>query len=160
MLDIHWTGKTNLHSLLKDIRFNLYGEVKDVDKSTFDLINFNDYGDRITAKESIDLSNKIADALAKLKQMQEYTKSSDFRFDNLSISSSIEDVLKKFKTKGGAFNEILKVFSGYCNWSVESLWEGKALRWNILSDEDVEEIENLEASNVPGFTHILTYFSK
>ena len=77
-----------------------------------------------------------------------------------STSSSIEDVLKKFKTKGGAFYGIKIVFSGYCNWSVESLWEGKALRWNILSDEDVEEIENLEASNVPGFTHILTYFSK
>ena len=66
------------------------------------LINFNDYGDRITAKESIDLSNKIADALAKLRQMQEYAKSSDFRFDNLSISSSIEDIQRQI----GKTNEI------------------------------------------------------
>lgn len=77
-----------------------------------------------------------------------------------SISSSIDDVLKKFKNGGGAFYEIKKVFLGYCNWSVESLWDGKAKRWNILSDIDVDEIEDMEDTNVPGFTHILTYFSK
>ena len=77
-----------------------------------------------------------------------------------SISSSIDDVLQKFKTGGGAFNEIKNVFYGYCNWSVESLWDGKAKRWNILNDEDVDEIEDMEDTNVPGFTHILTYFSK
>lgn len=77
-----------------------------------------------------------------------------------SISSSIDDVLQKFKTGGGAFNEIKNVFYGYCNWSVESLWDGKAKRWNILNDADVDEIEDMEDTNVPGFTHILTYFSK
>lgn len=77
-----------------------------------------------------------------------------------SISSSIDDVLKKFKTGGGAFNEIKNVFHGYCNWSVESLWDGKAKRWNILNDSDIDEIEDMEDANVPGFTHILTYFSK
>ena len=77
-----------------------------------------------------------------------------------SISSSIDDVLKKFKTGGGAFNEIKKVFYGYCNWSVESLWDGKPKRWNILNDTDSDEIDDMEDSNVLGFTHILTYFSK
>ena len=77
-----------------------------------------------------------------------------------SISSSIDDVLKKFKTGGGAFNEIKNVFYGYCNWSVESLWDGKPKRWNILNDTDADEIDDMEDSNVLGFTHILTYFSK
>ena len=77
-----------------------------------------------------------------------------------SVSSSIDDVLKKFETGGGAFNEIKNVFYGFCNWSVESLWDGKAKRWNILNDTDVDEIEDMEDTNVPGFTHILTYFSK
>lgn len=77
-----------------------------------------------------------------------------------SISSSIDDVLKKFNMGGGAFSEIKKVFNGYCNWSVESLWDGKAKRWNILNDADIDEIEDIEATSVPGFTHILTYFSK
>ena len=77
-----------------------------------------------------------------------------------SFSSSIDDVLKKFKTGGGAFNEIKKVFSGYCNWSVECLWDGKPKRWNILNDADVNEIEDMKDANIKGFTHILTYFSK
>lgn len=77
-----------------------------------------------------------------------------------STSSSIDDVLMKFKSGGGAFNEIKKVFYGYCNWSVESLWDGKPKRWNILNDTDVDEIDDIENANVPGFTHILTYFSK
>ena len=64
------------------------------------------------------------------------------------------------KTGGGAFNEIKKVFYGYCNWSVESLWDGKPKRWNILNDTDADEIDDMEDSNVLGFTHILTYFSK
>ena len=77
-----------------------------------------------------------------------------------SFSSSIDDVLQKFKIGGGAFNEIKNVFCGYCNWSVESIWDGKAKRWNILNDTDVDEIEDMEDTNVPGFTHVLTYFSK
>ena len=77
-----------------------------------------------------------------------------------SASSSIDDVLKKFKAGGGAFNEIKKVFFGYCNWSVESLWDGKPKRWNILNDADVDEVDDMEGAGIPGFTHILTYFNK
>lgn len=80
-----------------------------------------------------------------------------------SVSYSLDEVVKRFydkKKKGGAFNSIKKDFYGYCNWSVESLWDGKAKRWNILKDADVDEIEDMDDTNVPGFTHILTYFSK
>lgn len=77
-----------------------------------------------------------------------------------SGASSIDDVVKKFKMGGGSFCEIKKVFNGYCNWSVESLWDGDAKRWNILNDADVKEIEDIEATNVSGFTHTLTFFSK
>lgn len=77
-----------------------------------------------------------------------------------STSSSIDDVLKKFNMGGGAFSEIKKFFRGYCNWSVESIWDGNAKRWNILKDSSIDEIEDLETARVPGFTHILTYFSK
>lgn len=80
-----------------------------------------------------------------------------------SVSYSLDDVVNKFydkKKKGGAFNEIKEDFYGYCNWSVESLWDGKAKRWNILKDSNIDEIEDLGNTNIPGFTHILTYFSK
>lgn len=79
-----------------------------------------------------------------------------------SVSSSLDDVLKRFHGAegAGAFNEIKKVFAGYCNWSVEALWDGKPQRWNILTDSKVPEVEELTDPNIAGFTHVLTYFSK
>lgn len=79
-----------------------------------------------------------------------------------SVSTSLDDVLNRFhSTEGaGAFNEIKKVFAGYCNWSVEALWDGKPKRWNILTDSTIPEVEELKDSNIDGFTHILTYYSK
>jgi hypothetical protein len=77
-----------------------------------------------------------------------------------SVATSLDDVIKKFKSGGGAFNEIKKMFVGYCNWSVEALWDGQPKRWNILNDDNVDEVENIHNTEIHGFTHILTYFSK
>ncbi len=77
-----------------------------------------------------------------------------------SESSSLDEVVKKFEAGGGAFNEIKKTLIGYCNWSVEALWDGFPKRWNILDDTQSERIEDISKDNVQGFTHILTYFSK
>lgn len=68
--------------------------------------------------------------------------------------------LKKFKAGGGAFNEIKDVLLGYCNWSVETIWDGQAKRWNILNDSNKAEVEEINGGDVPGFTHVLTFFSK
>ena len=117
-------------------------------------------------KRILDDMARYADKAPNVKISFERSYSDDFskriiKITQLgSISSSIEDVLQKFKAGGGAFNEIKNVFYGYCNWSVESLWDGKAKRWNILNDSDADEIEDMENTDVPGFTHILTYFSK
>ena len=77
-----------------------------------------------------------------------------------SFSSTIDDVIKKFKAGGGAFNEIKDVLLGYCNWSVETIWDGQAKRWNILNDSNKAEVEEINGGDVPGFTHVLTFFSK
>lgn len=77
-----------------------------------------------------------------------------------SFSTSLGDVLQKYRNGGGAFNEIKKCFMGYCNWSVETKWDNKPLRWNILDDTGAEELENMEEDSIEGFTHILTYYSK
>ncbi|AHF13986.1 hypothetical protein BARVI_12115 [Barnesiella viscericola DSM 18177] len=79
-----------------------------------------------------------------------------------SMSSSLDDVLKRFHgpDDAGAFHEIKKVFAGYCNWSVEAMWDGMPKRWNILTDSDVPEVEEICNPNILGFTHILTYFTK
>jgi len=93
-----------------------------------------------------------------------YKKDTDKRIIRItqeeSKTSNIEEVLKKFKNGGGAFNEISKVLRGYCNWSVEALWDEVPKRWNILNDSDAPEVEDIDASGITGFTHVLTYYSK
>ena len=49
---------------------------------------------------------------------------------------------------------------GYCNWSVETIIEGKAVRINILRNENTPEKENINEASVVGFTHILTFYYK
>lgn len=77
-----------------------------------------------------------------------------------STSSPLEDAINKFKNGGGDFVGIKNTLFGYCNWSVESIWDGNAKRWNILEDNGLPEIEDIEVPSVMGFTHILTYYSK
>lgn len=75
-------------------------------------------------------------------------------------SKSLEDVQNKFNGGGGAFFSIKNTLCGYCNWSVETKWGDKIKRWNILDDSGKEEEEDLSSLDIPGFTHILTYYSK
>lgn len=78
-----------------------------------------------------------------------------------SEASDLDDVINKFNQEGGAFKGIAECFAGYCNWSVEALWDGEPKRWNILNDEkDIQEVEIIDKDSITGFTHILTYFSK
>lgn len=91
----------------------------------------------------------------------------EFFLHRISISQigsfsakSIEDVLRKYDSTGGFFYENTEKLKGYCNWSVESLWDGKPLRWNILDDTGAEKIEQMSAEDVKGFTHVLTFYQK
>lgn len=72
----------------------------------------------------------------------------------------IDDVVEKFKSEGGFFAENADKLMGYCNWSVESLWDGKPFRWNILKEESDREIEQIEKESITGFSHILTFYYK
>ena len=75
-------------------------------------------------------------------------------------SKSLDEVLSKFKDGGGDFFSIKNTLCGYCNWTVESKWGNKVMRWNILDDTGKEETEELSSTDIPGFTHILTYYNK
>lgn len=75
-------------------------------------------------------------------------------------AKSIEDVLRKYESTGGFFYENAEKLKGYCNWSVESLWDEKPVRWNILNDTGAEKTEQIDAKDVKGFTHILTFYQK
>ncbi len=77
-----------------------------------------------------------------------------------SKAANFEQVRKRFDDGGGAFNEIRDTLLGYCNWSVEALWDGEAKRWNLLNDNNAKEVEELNATEIDGFTHVLTYYYK
>lgn len=75
-------------------------------------------------------------------------------------TKSLDEVQRKFNDGGGDFFSIKNILNGYCNWTVESKWGDKLMRWNILDDTGKKVIEELPPADIPGFTHILTYYSK
>ena len=60
-------------------------------------------------------------------------------------------------TEAGDLGAIRKILNGYCYWSIETKWDDKSLRWNILSDDDTPETEPIEDTLAVGFRHILTF---
>lgn len=113
-----------------------------------------------------DMSKRFKES-PKVKISYESTLNDDYRLCVIRItqygsfsSKSLEDVQSKFSGGGGDFYSIRNTLYGYCNWSVESKWGDKVMRWNILNDTGKEETEELDYTDIPGFTHILTYYSK
>lgn len=60
--------------------------------------------------------------------------------------------------EAGDFGSIRNSLNGYCLWQVESLWDGKPLRWNILKTDDMKDIDNVDESIIEGFTHTFTFY--
>lgn len=113
-----------------------------------------------------DMSKRFKET-PKVKISYESSLNGDYRLCVIRItqygsfsSKSLEDVQSKFSGGGGDFYSIRNTLCGYCNWSVESKWGDKALRWNILNDTGKEEIEELDFTDILGFTHILIYYYK
>ena len=113
-----------------------------------------------------DMSKRFKES-PKIKISYESSRDGDYKLCMIKITQygsfsakSLDEVLSKFNDGGGDFFSIKNTLCGYCNWSVESIWGDKAIRWNILDDTDKEEIEELYSEDIPGFTHFLTYYSK
>ena len=118
-------------------------------------------------KQILDDMSKRFKESPKVKISYESSLNNDYRLCVIRItqygsfsSKSLEDVQSKFSGGGGDFYSIRNTLYGYCNWSVESKWGDKVMRWNILNDTGKEETEELDYTDIPGFTHILTYYSK
>ncbi len=60
----------------------------------------------------------------------------------------------------GDFHSIREKLRGYCDWSIETKYEGDGVKLNILSDQDGVEIIPDEEAGKDGFTHILTFYGK
>lgn len=115
-----------------------------------------------------DISKRFKES-PKVKISYDSSRSGDFKLCIIKITQygsfptkSIDEVLSKIKGEGGGGDlfTVKNTLCGYCNWSVESKWGDKAIRLNILDDTGKEETEELSSTDIPGFTHILTYYSK
>ena len=73
--------------------------------------------------------------------------------------NTFEDVSTRMNnnTEAGDLGAIRKILNGYCYWSIETKWDDKSLRWNILSDDDTPDTEPIEDTLAVGFRHILTF---
>ena len=115
----------------------------------------------------LDDMSKYSKESPKVKISFDSSRNDDYKLCVIKItqygsfsSKSLEDVRNKFNGGGGDFYSIKNTLCGYCNWSVETKWGDEVKRWNILDDSGKEQEEDLGSLDVPGFTHILTYYSK
>ena len=115
----------------------------------------------------LDDMSKYSKGSPKVKISFDSSRNDDYKLCVIKItqygsfsSKSLEDVQNKFNGGGGDFYSIKNTLCGYCNWSVETKWGDEVKRWNILDDSGKEREENLVSPDIPGFTHILTYYSK
>ena len=72
----------------------------------------------------------------------------------------LEDIRERLLTdsEAGDFGSIRNTLNGYCLWQVESLWDEKPIRWNILKTDEMQDTEDMENNSIEGFTHILTFY--
>ena len=115
----------------------------------------------------LDDMSKYSKESPKVKISFDSSRNADYKLCVIKItqygsfsSKSLEDVQNKFNGGGGDFYSIKNTLCGYCNWSVETKWGDEAKRWNILDDSGKGQEEDLVSPDIPGFTHILTYYSK
>jgi len=77
-----------------------------------------------------------------------------------SYPTKEEDVLIKewLSLEKGSMGKIAEHLQGYCHWSVVTKIEDKPMKVNILREKETPTQEDIDASEVNGFTHILTFY--
>lgn len=111
-----------------------------------------------------DIAQRERNANVKIK----YERSSwqEYRLYSIKIThvgseaNQFDEVKNKLMASGGALYNLMSSCVGYCDWSVEANFEGVFKRWRILDFRNLPETEDLNASDVEGFTHIFTFYKK
>ena len=94
-------------------------------------------------------------------------KMDGFVIDTISIeqigsfaSKTLDDVMSHFEDRGGDLATIKNSMQDYFGWSIESKWRRVAQRWNIIRDNSILEREQLPATDVTGFRHLIKVYHK
>jgi len=86
-----------------------------------------------------------------------------FQENSYPINKTLDEFLEKYKQRGGYLSEVRPKLFGYCDWHIETVWDGKPVRLTLLKEGmkttsiDVE-VEELNTVVRPGFSHILTFY--
>jgi hypothetical protein len=105
----------------------------------------------------------------KKKILVEYKRAGscdDFFIRNVVITHSHsyptrddEDLIKDWLAlEKGNMGKIAKLLKGYCHWSVITKIGENPVKVNILREKGILEREEIDAAEVKGFTHILTFY--
>ncbi|MBQ5936393.1 MAG: hypothetical protein IJL50_00945 [Bacteroidaceae bacterium] len=147
----------------KHANLSIISENLDYADEFYTYVNYLEQGIKLILD---DMSKRFKES-AKVKISYDSSRDGDYKLCIIRITQygsfspiSLDEVQSKFKDGGGDFFRIKNALCGYCNWAVESKWGDKVMRWNILNDTGIEETEDLSSTDIPGFTHILTYYSK
>lgn len=77
-----------------------------------------------------------------------------------SMANSFEDVKNKLIGGGGALYGILQKCVGYCDWTIEGVFDDQPRRWRLISSFNRQEFEIIEGDALEGFTHKLTFYKR
>lgn len=75
----------------------------------------------------------------------------------------LDEFIKKIsEEQKGELGDAIRKMRGYCNWSIESVWENQHIIVNILQENSDLGVDFLDFSEtqVAGFTHILTFYHR
>lgn len=74
-------------------------------------------------------------------------------------SISFEEMKERFDEGHGDLASLANSIKDHFYWSIETRWQGKPIRWNIIRKEGENEVEELDDPSTIGFTHILTIYN-
>ncbi len=78
-------------------------------------------------------------------------------------SEPLDEFIKKIsEEQKGELGDAIRKMRGYCNWSIESIWDNQPIGVNILQENSDLSVDFLDSSEtqITGFTHILTFYHR
>lgn len=166
-------SKPNLSSIVKDIvqqekyLSGLKIDTQDLDKADFYT---NVFSLRTIIKDVlVDIAQRDQTAdvniaykrEGSLEMGQKYEKCEIHICHLMSSANLFRVVTSKMQTDGGALSNLMTRCRSICDWAIEANFEEDGYkRWRILDSSHSCEVEDLEPSQVIGFTHVFTFYKK
>lgn len=113
-------------------------------------------------KKRIKISNKISINYIRKTNSDYFERIISICHHDSFPTKPLDEFTKEIsKEEKGELSDMSKKLRGYCNWSIETIWDNQPVRVNILQEGGEIGIDFLDKDIVMnGFTHILTFYYK